>query len=134
MLPVWVHFPQLPVEFYTEAWLHKAGDEIGKTIKVNDTTLATIQGRFVRVCVEIDMGKPLKSTYKMRGKDRCLQYEGLHALCFKCSKYGHQEVACPIKRVEGEEHVQIEKGNEASSSNTLPAMHQFDGKDSRFGP
>lgn len=73
-LPVWVRFPQLPVEYYTVDWLRKAGDEIGKTIKVDNTTLATTRGRFARVCVEIDMGKLLRTTYRMRGRDRRLQY------------------------------------------------------------
>lgn len=74
-MQVWVSFPQLPVEYYKESWLRKAGDEIGKTIKVDSTTLATTRGRFARICVEINFKKLLKANYRMRGKNRYLQYE-----------------------------------------------------------
>src|SRR4051812_37687190 len=52
-LPVWVRFPWLPVEYYTEKWLWNAGNNIGKTIKIGDTTLATSRGRCAWICVEI---------------------------------------------------------------------------------
>ncbi|KAL8167773.1 hypothetical protein V2J09_009272, partial [Rumex salicifolius] len=35
---------------------------IGKTIKLDKKTLQTNRGRFARVCVEVDLTKPLKST------------------------------------------------------------------------
>lgn len=53
-LPVWVRSPVLPIEYYTEKWLRKAGDETGKTIKVDVTTLVISRGKFARVCVEIE--------------------------------------------------------------------------------
>lgn len=65
-LPVWVRFPTLSVEFYTEQWLRMAGNELGGTIKVDDTTLDTTRGRFARVCIELDLTKPLCSRYRMR--------------------------------------------------------------------
>lgn len=43
-LPVWVKFPQLPVEYYTVDWLNKAGDNIGRTINVDSTTLTASRG------------------------------------------------------------------------------------------
>lgn len=64
---------------------------------MDDTTRATTKGRFARVCVEIDMGRHLKATYRMRGRNWRIQYEGLHDLLFECRTYDHIEVACPIK-------------------------------------
>lgn len=58
-MPVWVRFPSLPVEYFTESWLRKARDQIGRTIKVDSTTLAVVRGRFARVCVKVDLNKPL---------------------------------------------------------------------------
>lgn len=66
-LPVWVRFPILPVEYYTENWLKRAGERIGKTIKVDDATRAATLGKFARVCVEVELSKPLKAGYKIRG-------------------------------------------------------------------
>lgn len=62
-------FPTLPVEFSTNTWLRYVGDQLGRTIKVDDTTLATNRGRFARVCIEVDLRKPLRSGYHMRGED-----------------------------------------------------------------
>lgn len=66
---VWVCFPILPVEYYTENWLRRARDQIGRTIKVDDTTIYAMRGKFARVCVEVDLTKPLKGRYRMRGKE-----------------------------------------------------------------
>lgn len=97
-LLVWIRFPLLPVEYYKPAWLKKAADQIGHTIRVDHTTMTTVRGKFARVCVEVDFSVPLKSHYRMRGKDYRIQYEGLHDICFSCGKYGHREGMCPLKR------------------------------------
>lgn len=60
-----------------EKWLQRAGNQIGKIIKVDDTTLATTRRKFTRVCVEVDLSKPQKAGYKMRSREWRLQYEGL---------------------------------------------------------
>lgn len=129
-----LRFPDLPVEYFDEEWLRTAGDEIGKTIKVDNTTRATTRGRFARVCVEIDMGKPLKATYRMRGKNWRLQYEGLQDLCFTCGKCGHKEVGCPLK--EPEESKATEKTPETTDASTSSSkeVHQAEEQPSSFGP
>lgn len=53
-LPVWIRFPLLPLEYYKPAWLKRVADQIGRTIRVDNTTLTTVRGRFARVCVEVD--------------------------------------------------------------------------------
>lgn len=88
-LLVWIRFPILPVEYYTVRWLERAGNRIGRIIKVNKATLMASRGKFARVCVEVDLTKPLRSGYRKRGEMHDLQYEGLHDLCFHCGKYGH---------------------------------------------
>lgn len=59
-LPVWVRFLMLPIEYYSVPWLQRAGNKIGKTIKVDATTLLASRGRFARVCIEVDLRQPLK--------------------------------------------------------------------------
>lgn len=63
-----MRFPILPVKYYTEEWLKRAGDSIGKTIKVDIATLLASRGKFTRVCVEVDLEKPLKSGYRLQGE------------------------------------------------------------------
>lgn len=72
-LLVWVCFPILPFEYYMEKWLQKAGNHIGKTIKVDDTIRETTRGKFVRVYVIVDLSKPLKTGYKRHSREWRLQ-------------------------------------------------------------
>lgn len=88
-------FLVLPVECYTSRWLRIAGDHIGRTVKVDFATLLASRGKFARVCIEIDLDKPLMAGYKMSGEYYKLQYEGLHDLCFGCGRYGHRYPICP---------------------------------------
>lgn len=99
-MPVWVRFPVLPLEYYTERWLRIARNHIGKTIKIDIATLLASHGRFARVCVEVDLKKPLMAGYVMRREYYILQYEGLHDLCFGSGRYGHRDATCPEKQTE----------------------------------
>lgn len=88
LLPVWVRFPILPIEYYAMGWLKRAGDNIGKTIKVDIAMLLMSKGKFACVCIEVDLEKPFKSGCQLRGEFWRLQYEGFHDICFDCGRYG----------------------------------------------
>lgn len=68
--PIWVHFLVLLVEHYSESWLRRAEDKIGRTIKVDDMTLYESRGKFAHICIEVDLTKPLKAGYRTREKSR----------------------------------------------------------------
>lgn len=61
ILPVWVKFLVLLVDYYTIKWLQTAGYRIGRTLRVDNITLITSQVKFARVCVEVNFSKPLKA-------------------------------------------------------------------------
>ncbi|KAI9116614.1 hypothetical protein K1719_012272 [Acacia pycnantha] len=71
---------------------------IGKMIKVDRSTSIYDKGGFARICVEIDLKKPLLPTYLVFGEERPIIYEGLHSVCLSCGKYGHQQSGCPLNR------------------------------------
>lgn len=56
---VWVHFSKLPVELFDEEIMYAIGNAIGRTTCVDETTLKVRWGRYARVCVEVDLAKPL---------------------------------------------------------------------------
>lgn len=66
------------------------GNEIGQIFRVDDTTRIASLGKFVQICVEFDLTKPLKARYNLRDKFGKFQYESLHDLCFTCRKYSHK--------------------------------------------
>ncbi|KAG5219090.1 receptor protein [Salix suchowensis] len=92
---VWVRLPDLAMEYYDSTVLWKIGDNIGKTLKIDRATSVGSRGKFARLCVEVDLTKPLLAKFKLRRRIRRIMYEGLHLVCFKCGQYGHKQELCP---------------------------------------
>ncbi|CAN1181524.1 hypothetical protein LINPERHAP2_LOCUS35448 [Linum perenne] len=93
-LRVWVRLPGLPFEYFDNSVLKIIGDRIGRTVRIDHTTLEGSRGNFARICVEVDLSKPLLSKYRLRRRVRRIEYEGLHVICFNCGCYGHKDEAC----------------------------------------
>lgn len=87
-------FPELPIELFDEEVLTYMGDAVGKTVRVDETTMAASWGRYGHVCVEIDLDAPLVPVIKVLGSVQQVEYEGLHLICFGCRKYGHRQEVC----------------------------------------
>lgn len=64
-LLVWVRFPMLPIEYFEDEFLIKIGKNVGRPVKVDNTTSLVSKGKFARVCVEIDFSKPLLSKFTL---------------------------------------------------------------------
>ncbi|KAK2442272.1 zinc ion binding / nucleic acid binding protein [Trifolium repens] len=95
---VWVRIPDLPIEYYDAKVLHYIGDRISETVKVDRNTLFQERGKYARVCVEVDLNKPLLAMFELKGKIYKVEYEGLHMLCRFCGKFGHYVEGCPEKK------------------------------------
>ncbi|CAN1161705.1 hypothetical protein LINPERHAP2_LOCUS24091 [Linum perenne] len=109
------------------------GNRIGKTIRIDHTTLQGNRGNFARIYVEVDLAKPLVSKYRLRHRVRRVEYEGLHVICFSCGCYGHQQEHCPSTKGQEEEVI-------VTNSFENPIFQKEMGKDERpevleeFGP
>lgn len=93
---VWVRFPGLPIEFYDSKFLMHLGNLIGKPLKVDSTTESATRGKYARMCVEVDLSKPLLSRYNLEDKVRTIEYEGIHMVCFECGYFGHRMEDCEV--------------------------------------
>ncbi|KAI9108191.1 hypothetical protein K1719_021064 [Acacia pycnantha] len=96
-IAVWVRIPDLPMEFCTVESLGIIGNMIGKIIKIDRSISIYDKGEFARICVEVDLHKPLLPAFTIFGENRQLVYEGLHLVCFECGRYGHVMERCPDK-------------------------------------
>ncbi|KAI9092494.1 hypothetical protein K1719_027622 [Acacia pycnantha] len=105
VIAAWVRLPDVPFEFYNVESLRRIGNMIGKMIKVDRSTSIYDKGGFARICVEIDLKKPLLPTYLVFGEERPIVYEGLHNVCFSCGKYGHQKADCPMNKSQNSSQV-----------------------------
>lgn len=98
--PVWVRLSHIPVNFYHKTILMGIAKGLGRPIKVDMTTLKLERARFARICVEVNLNKPLKGTVMINGERYYVSYEGISTICATCGMYGHLAHACPRKTVE----------------------------------
>lgn len=56
---VWVRFPILNLLYYDESILMAMGVMVGTSVRVDKNTLGVARGRYARVCVEIELQKPV---------------------------------------------------------------------------
>ncbi|XP_061369675.1 uncharacterized protein LOC133312488 [Gastrolobium bilobum] len=91
----WVRLPGVPQEYCEFPFLNQLGAVIGKVLKVDKTTSIGDRARFARVCIEVDLSKPLRGEYILDGCRKREEYEGLFLICLKCGKYGHNADSCP---------------------------------------
>ena len=87
--PVWIRLTNIPVNFYHRSILMGIAKGLGKPIRVDPTTLNFERARFARICVEVNLTKPLKGTVLINGERYFVAYEGLSEICSKCGVYGH---------------------------------------------
>ncbi|CAJ2657275.1 unnamed protein product [Trifolium pratense] len=94
---VWVRISGLPIEYYDSKVLNFIGNRVGKTVKVDKNTLMQERGKYARLCVQVDLTKPLLAMFSIKGRKYNIEYEGLHMLCLTCGKFGHYREGCPDK-------------------------------------
>ncbi|CAN1187055.1 hypothetical protein LINPERHAP2_LOCUS38500 [Linum perenne] len=70
------------------------GNHIGKTIRLDLATAEGARARYARVCVEIDLSKPLLGKYSIEDTVYYVEYEPLDNICYSCGLYRHKEEGC----------------------------------------
>ncbi|KAF7822605.1 ribonuclease H [Senna tora] len=113
----WVRFPELNMVYYEENVLMAIASAIGTPIKVDSNTLDAARGRFARVCVEVDLSKPLVGKILIGGNWIKVEYESLHNLCVQCGVHGHAPVNCPRKTQSTTTPAAANDKQDASTSN-----------------
>ncbi|KAH7848965.1 hypothetical protein Vadar_010951 [Vaccinium darrowii] len=91
---VWIRFPNFPLEYYYEKNIFRIARRLGRPIRADSTTVETDRGRYARVCVEIDLSKPVKSRVLIEGKIYRVEYEHIPIMCFGCGRVGHRRDQC----------------------------------------
>ncbi|CAN0892939.1 hypothetical protein LINGRAHAP2_LOCUS17867 [Linum grandiflorum] len=90
----WVQLPDIPIEFYNPVAVTRIASRIWHPIWVYRATQEGARGKYARVCVEVDLTKPLLSKYTIEGKKYLISYEGLNDLCTTCGKYENSARLC----------------------------------------
>lgn len=93
---------------------------VGQVVKVEKPTMTSTRRRYARVYVEIDLSKALLPRVNVDGVPRCVEYEGLHQICFDCGQYGHHANGC--------------KGSSSTGENVGSAMQNDRDEQNESGP
>ena len=92
-MAVCIRLPKLPIEFYEPSSLLKIGQEIGPILPIDSHTTSSVKGHFTRLCVQVNLDKPLINTIHIGKMNQVVQYEGLNSLCF--TYQSHHKESCP---------------------------------------
>ncbi|KAK3185201.1 hypothetical protein Dsin_032487 [Dipteronia sinensis] len=93
-MPIWVRLSKLPLEWLDSELLWNIGGMLGIMCKVDPLTVNQARGRFARICVEIDISKPLVGTLYVEKRSVKVEYESLGRICFTCGRFSHSRDAC----------------------------------------
>lgn len=64
---VWIRIPRLRIELCNETFLRRVGMALGNFLKVDRLTSIHSKGKYARICVELDLDKPLETHIVVRG-------------------------------------------------------------------
>jgi hypothetical protein len=131
---VWVRISGLPIEYYDAKILHYIGNRIGQTVKVDRNTLLQERGKYARVCVEVDLNKPLLAMFELKGEVYKVEYEGLHMLCRRCGKFGHYVEGCPDKNDTSTARLPTEDGSNGAIGEGVTANGNNKSSENEDGP
>nr|POE81054.1 uncharacterized protein CFP56_55205 [Quercus suber] len=91
---VWVRLPHLPIEYYNAEALKEIGQAIGTVLRIDTHTASETRARYARLCVQVDINKPLIYTILIGNFQQPVLYEGINQLCFSCGRVGHRREVC----------------------------------------
>lgn len=88
------------MELWGESILTKLLKQVGYVIKIDIDSEDVSKGRFARVCVEVDISKPLKIEIKNKMgniiKSALINYENLTDIYYGCDQQDHKFENCPL--------------------------------------
>ena len=102
---VWIRLSALNLMYYEESAIRTIAAGVGRPIKVDFVTKTLDRGKFARVCVEVDLAKPVIDQVWITDHWHKVEFECLHLICAKCKCFGHVERDCGAL---GDNH-QVEK-------------------------
>ncbi|XP_026433429.1 uncharacterized protein LOC113330837 [Papaver somniferum] len=95
---VWVTFPGLSMEFWTEKTLLTMAKSLGTPIIVDKRTLAHEYGHFAAVLVDIDFAEPATDAIHVSGGGvdflQPVEIQKVPKFCSKCKIIGHTDQEC----------------------------------------
>ena len=109
----------MPIEYDLEV-LKEIGSVIGSVLQVDSYTATSSRGSYARLCIQIDMDKPLITSIKVGRLVQRVMYEGISTLCFCCGRLGHKQEICPfiVRKMEKTREENVENMKQGSQEDS----------------
>jgi hypothetical protein len=110
LVPKWVVFPQLPLQFWRKSILNKLASAMGIPMYTDAMTAKKAGVEYARMLVEVDIREDLLYEILIMGKDgaiwkQSIDYEWYPTYCKNCKAFTHITEKCSRKP----EQVWVEK-------------------------
>ena len=69
------------MELFETEVLKQIGTSIGKVLRIDTHTAMEARGRYARLCIQVDINKPIIDTILISKFEQPVMYEGMHELC-----------------------------------------------------
>ncbi|XP_027158576.1 uncharacterized protein LOC113760210 [Coffea eugenioides] len=101
VVPVWFKLPKLPLHYFNKECLFQIVNVLGSPLFVDAATMAASRPSVARVCVEIDLLKPLTLRVWIGNGDhegfwQALILENMPKYCSHCFRQGHTQNECHV--------------------------------------
>lgn len=73
------------------------GNCIDITVNVDTNMFSIEKGNYSRLCIQVDLTKPLLVIFSIKGRHYKVEYKGLHLLCPNCGRFWHYKEGCMKK-------------------------------------
>ncbi|OMO98612.1 Endonuclease/exonuclease/phosphatase, partial [Corchorus olitorius] len=126
---VWARLPGLPIEIFDSNTLRRIGNQLGVLLRVDANTASSSRGRYARICVQVDLDRPLLPRVRIGQHVKNILYESISGLCFKCGCIGHNINVCPSS-------VSVPQDKQSDNPNSMDVEKetQKSKKEAEFGP
>lgn len=92
--PVWVRLDHLPLEYFNPKALLEIGNFLGVFLGLDGNTHNYSKGSAARLCILLNISKPLPTSVEIDGINQSVQYDGVTGFCLSYGKVGHSTPSC----------------------------------------
>ncbi|XP_075650818.1 uncharacterized protein LOC142621440 [Castanea sativa] len=139
---VWVHLNELPIKYNDTEALLIISQAIGNVLRIDTHTATETRGRYARLCIQVDIEKPLANAVLVDNFEQPVTYEVLNRFCFTCGRIGHRREECfyTVKKPASENPSTLEDRDSPNREDNCakeprPCVnHDVDPKDDTYGP
>lgn len=96
-IAIWIRVSAIQLECFDVWALKRIGNLLGKMLKIDALTTSQNRGKFARLCVELDLTKPLDAFVQINENLYNIEYERLPEICYLCGHYGHKRKICNLQ-------------------------------------